>query len=283
MKRFYFCLTLLILLLASCNPEPKNSALSTWRIKGGNAEGTQYSSLNQITTANVASLKLAWTYHSGDADTAQNRSQIQCNPIVVDGILYGTSPTLKAFALNAATGQQLWKFDSVTAGEGGLGVNRGVTYWEEGEDKRILYSFGEYLYALDARTGKKIESFGVNGRVSLKEGLGERSANLMVVSNTPGVIYKNLIIMGSRVNEGPIAAPGYLRAYDVKTGKLAWVFHTIPHPGEPGYETWPEGAWERIGGANAWSGMSVDEKRGLVFAGTGSASFDFSVTTGFGC
>ncbi|HZB11715.1 MAG TPA: PQQ-binding-like beta-propeller repeat protein [Chryseolinea sp.] len=275
MKRFYFCLTLLILLLASCNPEPKNSALSTWRIKGGNAEGTQYSSLNQITTANVASLKLAWKYHSGDADTAQNRSQIQCNPIVVDGILYGTSPTLKAFALNAATGQQLWKFDSVTTGEGGLGVNRGVTYWEEGEDKRILYSFGEYLYALDARRGKKIESFGLNGRVSLKEGLGERSANLMVVSNTPGVIYKNLIIMGSRVNEGPIAAPGYLRAYDVKTGKLAWVFHTIPHPGEPGYETWPEGAWEKIGGANAWSGMSVDEKRGLVFAGTGSASFDF--------
>ena len=275
MKRFYFCLTLLILLLASCNPEPKNSALSTWRIKGGNAEGTQYSSLNQITTANVASLKLAWKYHSGDADTAQNRSQIQCNPIVVDGILYGTSPTLKAFALNAATGQQLWKFDSVTTGEGGLGVNRGVTYWEEGEDKRILYSFGEYLYALDARRGKKIESFGLNGRVSLKEGLGERSANLMVVSNTPGAIYKNLIIMGSRVNEGPIAAPGYLRAYDVKTGKLAWVFHTIPHPGEPGYETWPEGAWEKIGGANAWSGMSVDEKRGLVFAGTGSASFDF--------
>jgi quinoprotein glucose dehydrogenase len=275
MKQFSFCLTLLILLLVSCNPEPKNSALSMWRIKGGNAEGTQYSSLNQITTANVASLKLAWTYHSGDADTAQNRSQIQCNPIVVDGILYGTSPTLKAFALNAATGQQLWKFDSVTTSEGGLGVNRGVTYWEKGEDKRILYSFGQYLYALDASTGKKIESFGVNGRVSLKEGLGARSADLMVVSNTPGVIYKNLIIMGSRVNEGPIAAPGYLRAYDVKTGKLAWVFHTIPHPGEPGYETWPEGAWERIGGANAWSGMSVDEKRGLVFAGTGSASFDF--------
>ncbi|HEY5746449.1 MAG TPA: c-type cytochrome, partial [Chryseolinea sp.] len=173
------------------------------------------------------------------------------------------------------TGQQIWRFDSVDKAAGGLGVNRGVTYWEEGEDKRILYSFGQHLYALDARTGKKIESFGENGRVSLKEGLGDRAANLMVVSNTPGVIYKNLIIMGSRVNEGPIAAPGYLRAYDVKTGKLAWVFHTIPHPGEPGYETWPEDAWKRIGGANAWSGMAVDHKRGLVFAGTGSASFDF--------
>ena len=261
----------------SCNPgnESKNASLAAWRIKGGNAEGTQYSSLDQIKKNNVGELQLAWRYNSGDADTAKNRSQIQCNPIIVDGVLYGTSPTLKAFALDAATGQQRWKFDSVDKAEGGLGVNRGVTYWEEGEDKRILYSFGQYLYALDARTGKKIVSFGANGRVSLKEGLGERAANLMVVSNTPGVIYKNLIIMGSRVNEGPIAAPGYLRAYDAKTGKLAWVFHTIPHPGEPGYETWPEDAWKRIGGANAWSGMAVDHKRGLVFAGTGSASFDF--------
>ena len=275
MKRFYLCLAYFVILLTCCNPESKSPSLNTWRIKGGNAEGTQYSSLDQITKTNVGSLKLAWRYNSGEADTAKNRSQIQCNPIIVDGVLYGTSPTLKAFALDAATGQQLWKFDSVDKAAGGLGVNRGVTYWEEGEDKRILYSFGQHLYALDARTGKKIESFGVNGQVSLKEGLGERAANLMVVSNTPGVIYKNLIIMGSRVNEGPIAAPGYLRAYDVKTGKLAWVFHTIPHPGEPGYETWPEDAWKRVGGANAWSGMAVDHKRGLVFAGTGSASFDF--------
>ena len=278
MKQFYVCLAYFVLLLISCNsekPESKNLSLATWQIKGGNAEATQYSSLDQITTANVGSLKLAWRYNSGEADTAKNRSQIQCNPIIVDGVVYGTSPTLKAFALDAATGQQIWRFDSVDKADGGLGVNRGVTYWEEGEDKRILYSFGQHLYALDARTGKKIESFGENGRVSLKEGLGDRAANLMVVSNTPGVIYKNLIIMGSRVNEGPIAAPGYLRAYDVKTGKLAWVFHTIPHPGEPGYETWPEDAWKRIGGANAWSGMAVDHKRGLVFAGTGSASFDF--------
>jgi quinoprotein glucose dehydrogenase len=276
MKQFYLCLASFVLLLVSCNPENESKNDSgTWRIKGGNANGTQYSSLDQITKSNVGGLQLAWQYNSGDADTAKNRSQIQCNPIIVDGVLYGTSPTLKAFALDAATGQQLWKFDSVDKAEGGLGVNRGVTYWEEGQDKRILYSFGQYLYALDARTGKKIESFGANGRVSLKEGLGERAANLMVVSNTPGVIYKNLIIMGSRVNEGPIAAPGYLRAYDVKTGKLAWVFHTIPHPGEPGYETWPEDAWKRVGGANAWSGMAVDHGRGLVFAGTGSASFDF--------
>ena len=174
-----------------------------------------------------------------------------------------------------STGKEIWKFKSENEGAGGLGVNRGVTYWEHYGDKRILYSVGEYLYALDARTGKKISDFGSDGKVSLKEGLGDRAADLMVVSNTPGAIYKDLIIMGSRVNEGPIAAPGYLRAYNVKTGKLAWVFHTIPHPGEAGYETWPKDAWEKVGGANAWSGMAVDHKRGLVFTGTGSASFDF--------
>ena len=217
---------------------------------------------------------MAWSYRTHDADTIKNRTQLQCNPIIVNGVLYATSAKLKAFAVEAATGKELWKFEPGEENPG-LGVNRGVTYWEEGEDKRILYSFGENLYAIDARTGKKIETFGTEGRVSLKEGLGDRAAKLMVLSNTPGVIYKNLIIMGSRVHEGPIAAPGHLRAFDVKTGKLVWVFHTIPQPGEPGYETWPEDAWKRVGGANAWAGMSVDHKRGLVFASTGSASFDF--------
>jgi quinoprotein glucose dehydrogenase len=278
MRLISFRAVVFLLLSAACDSkvtEPKTSALTTWRVKGGNAEGTQYSSLAQITKENVNTLTLAWTYRAGEADTAQNRSQIQCNPIIINDTLYGTSPSLKAFALDAATGKEIWKFESAQADGGGLGANRGVTYWEEGNDKRILYSLGEHLYALDARTGKAIESFGTSGRVSLKEGLGERAANLMVVSNSPGVIFKNFIIMGSRVNEGPIAAPGHLRAYDVKTGKLAWVFHTIPQPGQPGYETWPEDAWQRIGGANAWSGMSVDHRRGLVFAGTGSASFDF--------
>lgn len=255
-----------------CSEPP--SQYQSWKIKGGTADGIQYSHLDQVNKENVGSLKVAWRYRSGDADTVQNRSQIQCNPIVVDGVLYGTSPSLKAFALDATSGKQIWKFEP---GEdnSGLGVNRGVTYWQEDSDKRILYSFGEYLYALDAATGKKITSFGTDGRVSLKEGLGERAANLMVLSNTPGVIYKNLIIMGSRVHEGPIAAPGYLRAFDVKTGKLAWVFHTIPHPGEVGYETWPPDAWKKVGGANAWSGMAVDHTRGTVYASTGSASFDF--------
>ena len=258
--------------LISCS-QP-NDQYKGWRIKGGTADGIQYSQLNQITKQNVGQLQVAWSYRTHDADTLKNRTQLQCNPIIVNGVLYATSAKLKAFAVEAATGKELWKFEPGEENPG-LGVNRGVTYWEEGEDKRILYSFGENLYAIDARTGKKIETFGTEGRVSLKEGLGDRAAKLMVLSNTPGVIYKNLIIMGSRVHEGPIAAPGHLRAFDVKTGKLVWVFHTIPQPGEPGYETWPEDAWKRVGGANAWAGMSVDHKRGLVFASTGSASFDF--------
>ena len=258
--------------LISCS-QP-NDQYKGWRIKGGTADGIQYSQLNQITKENVGTLQMAWSYRTHDADTIKNRTQLQCNPIIVNGVLYATSAKLKAFAVEAATGKELWKFEPGEENPG-LGVNRGVTYWEEGEDKRILYSFGENLYAIDARTGKKIETFGTEGRVSLKEGLGDRAAKLMVLSNTPGVIYKNLIIMGSRVHEGPIAAPGHLRAFDVKTGKLVWVFHTIPQPGEPGYETWPEDAWKRVGGANAWAGMSVDHKRGLVFASTGSASFDF--------
>jgi quinoprotein glucose dehydrogenase len=265
-------LILVVILLVSCNPPA--GPYGEWKVKGGSPEGIQYSQLTKITVNNVSNLKVAWTYRTRDADTVNNRTQLQCNPIIIDGVLYATSAQLKAFAVDAVTGKELWRFDPGET-NAGLGVNRGVTYWEEGEDKRILYSFGENLYAINAHTGKKIESFGINGKASLKEGLGDRAAKLMVLSNTPGVIYKNLIIMGSRVHEGPIAAPGYLRAFDVKTGKLAWVFHTIPQPGELGYETWPEDAWKRVGGVNAWSGMSVDHQRGLVFAATGSASFDF--------
>lgn len=277
MKYVVAALAVCSLVLFSCNPETDSSSAghSTWRVKGGNPGTTQYSSLASINKENAASLKVAWVYRAGDADTVRQRTQIQCNPIIVDGVLYATSPRLQAFAIDAASGKEVWRFAEVSEADGGLGVNRGVTYWEEGDDKRILYSAGKYLYALNAITGKRVLSFGDSGRVSLKEGLGERAADKMVVANSPGVVYKNLIIMGSRVHEGPAAAPGYIRAYDTKTGKLAWVFHTIPQPGEPGYETWPANAWEKIGGANSWSGMSVDEKRGMVFAGTGSASFDF--------
>lgn len=273
MKHFVRLVLIFFLIQFSCK-ENNTDKYTTWRVKGGTSDGIQYSSLDQINNENVKDLEVAWVYNTRDADTVGNRTQIQCNPIIVDGILYATSATLQAFALDASNGKELWRFKP-DRNNHSLGSNRGVTYWEEGEDKRILYSFGEHLYALNAKTGTMVTSFGDSGRVSLKEGLGERAANLMVLANTPGAIFNDLIIIGSRVHEGPIAAPGYIRAFNVKTGALAWVFKTIPNPGEYGYDTWPPDAWQRVGGANSWAGLTVDRERKMVFAGTGSAAFDF--------
>jgi quinoprotein glucose dehydrogenase len=250
-----------------------------WRTHGGNPGHTQYSPLDQIDTTNVHRLRVAWTYHAGDA-RADGRSQIQCNPIVVDGVLYATTPRVHTVALDAATGGEIWRFDPYAVGAEPLpewlGVNRGVAYWGAGEDRRILVTAGHRLYALDARTGRPVSTFGEGGAVDLREGLGRDPAGLSVVSTTPGAIYRDLLILGSRVPEGPgPSAPGHIRAYDVRTGAIRWTFRTIPHPGEPGYDTWPEDAWKDAGGANAWSGISVDNDRGLVFVPTGSPSFDF--------
>jgi quinoprotein glucose dehydrogenase len=248
-----------------------------WPTHGGDPGHTQYSPLAQINTSNVHRLRVAWVYHTGDKRD-DNRSQIQCNPIVVDGVLYGTSAQLKVFALNAATGEHLWTFDPFQAGaqQHALGVNRGVTYWASGDDRRILASAGQKLYALNARTGRPIPTFGANGCVDLRDGLGRDVTGLYVLSTTPGAIYKDLLIVGTRVSEGPgPSAPGHIRAYDVRTGRIRWIFHTIPWPGEYGYDTWPQDAWKRAGGANAWSGISVDTRRGLVFLPVGSAAFDF--------
>jgi quinoprotein glucose dehydrogenase len=252
-----------------------------WPMHGGGPGHRQYSPLAQITRGNVHRLRVAWTYRTGDA-RADDRSQIQCNPIVVDGVLYATSPQLKVFALDAATGRELWRFDPFarTAQQRevqALGVNRGVVYWSNGQrERRVFLSAGQFLYALDARTGKPIRSFGTEGRVDLGSGLGRDVSGLTVLSNTPGAIYEDLLIVGTRVSEGPgAAAPGHIRAYDVRTGAIRWTFRTIPWPGEYGYETWPPDAWTRSGGANVWSGISVDATRGLVFLPTGSAAFDF--------
>jgi quinoprotein glucose dehydrogenase len=248
-----------------------------WPVHGGDAGHQQWSPLDQITRDNVGSLQVAWTYRTGDAG-ADGRTQIQCNPIVVHGTLYATSPQLKVFALDAATGAAKWTFDPFagSATRSSLGVNRGVTYWEEGRDRRVLVTAGQRLYALDAGTGRPIETFGQGGSVSLAEGLGRDVSTLYVLSNTPGTIYRDLLILGTRVSEGPgPSAPGHIRAYDVRTGKIRWTFHTIPQPGEFGYDTWPPGVYARAGGANAWSGITVDHERGMVFLPTGSAAFDF--------
>ena len=248
-----------------------------WDVYLGDKASTQFSSLDQINRENVHRLRAAWSYHSGDAGT-NNLSQIQCNPLIKDGILYGTTPGLKLVALDAATGRELWRFDPFadSAGFNALGVNRGLVYWEDGGTKRILYGAAHYLYAIDAETGKPVSSFGDAGRVDLKLGLGRDVSKLSLLSNTPGVVYKHLLIVPLRLGEGPApAAPGHIRAYDLRTGKIAWRFNTIPHPGEFGYDTWPPDAYTYVGGANVWTGMAVDEERGLLFCPTGAAAFDF--------
>lgn len=267
-------------LLFSCGPS--DNRYTTWNVTGGSKENIRYSTLTQIDTSNVSQLQVAWTYHTGDADTV-NHSQIQCNPIIVDGVMYATSPKLKVVAVDAASGQEKWVFDPHKNSDTGnqrsrfiMNNNRGVTYWTDGNNKRILFTAGSSLYELDAMTGAPVVSFGDSGRVDLHLGLGRDVDDLFVVATSPGIIYKDLYILGSRVSEGSDAAPGHIRAYDVNTGKQRWIFHTIPQPGEKGFETWEDTtAYKHIGGANSWSGFSLDEKRGLLFAPTGSASFDF--------
>jgi len=271
---------LVLFLIASCSRSEKK--YTTWENYGGNKENNHYSSLNEIDTNNVSQLQLAWIFNTGDADTAKN-SQIQCNPIIIDSVMYFTSPTLKLFAINAGTGKMIWEFnpDSMFRNKQFMNFvlnnSRGVTYWSDGEkDKRIFYVASSYLHCIDATNGQLVRNFGDSGLVDLHNDLGREVSDLFVTATSPGIIYKDLYILGSRVDEGAAAAPGHIRAFDVRTGKLRWIFHTIPQPGEVGYETWddPE-AYKHIGGANSWSGLTLDEKNGIVFAPTGSASYDF--------
>jgi quinoprotein glucose dehydrogenase len=238
-----------------------------WPVYGGSAASTHYSSLAQINRSNVKDLKVAWTF-----DT-EEKGGLQTNPLVVDGVLYGITPTQKIFALDAATGKLLWKFDS---GVLGTQPNRGLAYWSDGHDKRIITGVMNFVYALDASTGKPIPSFGQSGRIDLREGLGrEPASEQFVVLTTPPIVYKDLFVVGGRNPESLPAPPGDVRAFDVYSGKVRWVFHTIPHPGEFGYDTWPKDAWKTSGAANNWAGMSIDMARGILYVPTGSAAFDF--------
>src|ERR1035441_6067800 len=248
-------------------------AQQDWKVYAGNAAGTRYSTLKQINRKNAASLQVAWTYDTGDGFAG---SEMQCNPIVVDGVLYATTPKLRVIALDAATGKLRWSFDPFASEKViGKSRNRGVTYWSDGKASRVFVVARNYLYAVDAVTGKSIASFGDNGRVDLRQGLGRDPQGISISATTPGIIYHDLLILGSILPETLPAAPGDIRAFDVRTGKVQWTFHTLPHPGEFGYETWPKDAWTYIGGVNNWAGMCLDEKRGLVFVPTGSAAFDF--------
>lgn len=263
----------------SCSDSGEND-YSAWTSYGGTKDANRYSSIDQINLDNVANLKEAWIFNTGDKDTA-NRSEMQCNPIVIEGTLYLTSSKMKLFALDPATGKQKWVFDPNTnsAEEIGFGINRGLMYWEDekGNDKRIFYGAASRLYAVNATDGSPVKEFGMNGSIELKEGLDiPESQDGSLILKTPGVIFNDLVIIGMSLSEDADALPGHVRAFDVKTGKRKWIFHTIPQPGEFGYDSWEDrDAWKNIGGANNWTGMSLDEERGVVYVPTGTASPDF--------
>lgn len=271
-------LLILLFFLISCKSN-NTIKYSDWTCYGGNKENNHYSSLTQIDTNNVTELKIAWEYHTADADAM---TQIQVNPIIIDGVMFGVSAKLKLFALDASSGKQLWVFNPVSDSNNvienlALNACRGVAYYSGDKDSnRIFYTAGANLFCINALTGKPFYSFGNNGKIDLHNDLGTNAANLYVTATTPGMIYKDMIIIGSRVAEEMPAAPGHIRAYDVHTGKLRWIFHTIPQPGEAGFETWQnKEAYLHVGGANAWSGFSLDENKGILFAPIGSAVYDF--------
>lgn len=243
---------------------------TTWSDYSGGPDSAQYSALGQINRSNVAKLERVWTFPTGD------HNKYFFNPLVVDGMIYVLAKNNSIVALDAATGKEIWTHES--GPDIRIITSRGINYWESKDraDRRLLFASNHFLRAIDARTGTAIPSFGVNGAVNLKEGLGRDPKTLTLVqSTTPGRVFEDLLILGSATNQGYGSAPGDIRAFDVRTGRVVWTFHTIPHPGEYGYETWPTDAWKKVGGANVWSELTLDLERGILFAPTASAKYNF--------
>ncbi|WP_254063573.1 c-type cytochrome [Granulicella sp. S190] len=254
-------------LISSALCSQRTFAQTDWPVYGGQNAGDHYSTLRKIDRTNVKNLKVAWTF-----DTKEPGG-LQTNPLIVGRVLFGFTPTQKVIALDAATGKNLWTFSTGTPG---LQPTRGLSYWTDGAHSILFAGLLSNLYALDPATGKPIPSFGDEGKIDLRKDLGEPNITQSFAAlTTPGLVYKDTIIVGFRAPETQPALRGDIRAYDVHTGKLRWIFHTVPRPGEPGYETWPKDAWKVTGAANNWAGMAVDEKRGIVYAPTGSAVNDF--------
>ena len=262
-------------LVGACTNNTETTGQEDWRYYKADVSSSSSSPLEQINKSNVSELQLAWEYATGDSVLYT----IECNPIVVDGVLYLTTPMLDAVALDAATGKEIWRFspwDNRGTRRDGQRVNRGVTYWEGSGEKRIYYPAGTRLYAVDAESGEAVLAFGEEGSIDLTKGLDRDEITKPVSATTPGVIFEDLIIMGSSTPDGSRGSnpPGHIRAYNIHTGEREWIFHTIPHPGEFGYDTWPEDAWKTFGGNNSWAGMALDVNRGVVYAPTGSPAPD---------
>jgi glucose dehydrogenase len=264
------CAAVLTLTLAAVLPSRAQKAAheaAYWPAYNGSLTGNHFSSLTQINRENVGRLRVAWQFDTGET------GGLQTNPLVIAGVLYAYTPTQKVIALDAATGKLLWKFDS-----GVLGTQpaRGLAYWTDGNSARIFAGVMNFLYALDAKTGQAIVAFGEGGRIDLRKNLRGNYREQSIALTSPGVVYKDLIIVGGRNPETHPAPPGDIRAFDVRTGALRWSFHTIPHPGEFGYDTWPPKAYQYSGAANNWAGMTLDAERGILYVPTGSAVSDFT-------
>ena len=260
------------ILLGCKNAEDENAAkieFSTWSSYLGDSGRSHYSTLSQITKDNLKDLKVAWSYEASDW------GQMQMNPLVVDSILYGVTAALRVVALDARSGKEIWQFgDSIKVWHS---TSRGVSYWQKNDDRRILFTRGADLFALNALTGEPVKSFGTNGRIDLRSGMAESAKNQFVISNTPGTIFKDLIVMPLRLSEGVGAPPGDIMAFNVISGKVEWVFHTLPKKGQFGYASWSTDPRKSpiVGAANNWAGMAVDEEAEIIYVPTGSAAPDF--------
>lgn len=260
-------------LLTFCGTK-EESEINSWTYFRADNGSSNYSSLDQINTSNIDKLENTWTFQMEDMADGARPGLSQNTPIIVDGVLYTVSAKGWLYALDPATGEKKWSFDPFDGGDGG-GTVRGVSYWQNGGEKRIIFGSGSHLLAIDAATGKLAPDFGENGKVDLRIGLRDDPENLFVTLTSPGIVQGDLIIVGGRMQDLYGSPPGYIRAYNCKTGNLEWTFHTIPLPGEPGYETWPKEAYKTAGGANNWAGMSLDPERDMVFVSLGSPSYDF--------
>lgn len=243
---------------------------ATWRDYSGNPDAAQYSALKQINRCNVAKLQVAWAYPTGD------NNKYFFNPVIIDSTMYVLAKDKSIVALDAASGREIWTHRPPPGTR--IITDRGINYWESRDrsDRRLLFCANHSLHAIDARTGEPIPSFGVNGAVDLKEGLDRDPKTLTLVqSTTPGRVFEDTLILGSATNQGYGSAPGDIRAFDVRTGKVVWTFHTIPRPGEFGAETWPRDARKHVGGANVWGEFTLDEKRGVLYAPTASGKYNF--------